>query len=176
MFVATNVDHEILSPREVAVYRNLFNEELNRLIPKMLFDIWNDAHFVLHQLPQSCGHILELFGGVNALGEPQSVTHIDIGEYADYRNLPALDPAIITSEIRLLALGAAESYTWNVRNAFLKGGRLMAKVNQQRLHLTDWENEFHVNVVGALPDLCPGDESKFKGWVAYRYRFVAVKL
>jgi hypothetical protein len=174
MFTPTDVK-AVITPREIAIYKNIFNEELNRLIPSLLSGIWDGKKFVFHKLPDQCGTTLELYGGVDGAGHPQDVTRIDICEYADYRELPATDPASIILELRLLALDAAESYAWNVRNAYLKNGRL-SKFGPQRLHIADWLDEFHVNVMVAVGEpLCPG-EGNPTGWCSFRYRFVAAKL
>ena len=157
-------------PQSVVVYsRRLFTETIDKLIPSGLKDIWNDKQFYVQTVPDSgFASTLELYGG------EAGVTRVTIDEYADFRDIKSLALDDITEDIKALALLAAESYVSNVKNAFIKGGRL-TKYSKTKLCFTDWKDGFRV-IIGARGDgLCPGDSSP-AGWCAYRYRFAATKI
>jgi len=166
---ATEIEPNQL-PQSVVVYsRRLFTETIDKLIPSGLKDIWDDKQFYVHKLPDF-GSAIPSLGLVTFGGD--GVTSIPIDEYADFRDLKSLALDDITEDIKALAFSAAESYVSNVKNAFIKGGRLM-KYSTTKLHLTDWKDGFKMNVCAReaiCPDLSPG------GWCAYRYCFASTKI
>ena len=167
---ATEIEPNQL-PQSVVVYsQRLFTETIDKLIPSGLKDIWDDRQFYVQKLPDF-GTIsrLELF----TCGREDGVTSIPIDEYADFRDIKSLGLDDIAEDIKALAFLAAESYVSNVKNAFIKGGRL-TKYSQTHLCFTDWKDEFKVNVCAHGDGLCP--DSSPAGWCAYRYRFAATKI
>ena len=121
-------------PQSVVVYsRRLFTETIDKLIPSGLKDIWNDKQFYVQTVPDSgFASTLELYGG------EAGVTRVTIDEYTDFRDIKSLALDDITEDIKALALLAAESYVSNVKNAFIKGGRL-TKYSKTKLCFTDWK-------------------------------------
>jgi hypothetical protein len=161
-----------VTQREVETYSELFLEELDRLIPSALKGFYEEGNRILyHSLPGDVlhGSMLELYGG-----ETGKVL-IPLEEYADYRNLDSIAPKDILSEVKALARTAAESYISNVKNAYIKGGRLRGFFSKERLHVTHWHGAFKVNVVENGQSLCI-DEVKPLGWCTFRYKFAAAKL
>jgi hypothetical protein len=158
---------------ERVLFIRIFWDKLNVDIPALLFNTWDLTQFRLHKLPTDMKFAdkLELYGTPSLTG----TSIISIDEYADYLNLPDVDdPEKIIEKVETLAKQAAESYAWNIRNAYIKNGRL--RLNQ-KLHATDWDGAFKVNIVKnseASVGGCPGD--LIPGWIAYRYRFAAAKL
>ena len=156
---------------EKLFYTRVFNEKLNKKIPEMLFDIYDPKLIKVHPLPDMRGYnVLEL----SIVSDSQ---YVPVEEFADYKVLPKCEKTVVIAideevlkVVEELASEAGASYAWNVRNAFLKGGRLR---NGQVLHVTDWENEFQVNIVRNV-SMCPSDNAP--GWAGYRYRFAAAKF
>jgi hypothetical protein len=167
---ATRLEQDQI-PQSVVVYsQRLFTETIDKLIPSGLKDIWDDKQFYVHKLPdfESAWR-----GQLFTFGD-DVVTSIPIDEYADFRNIKSLALDNITEDIKALAFSAAESYVSNVKNAFIKGGRLM-KYSQTHLCFTDWKDGFKVNICARDCELCPEDSCPV-GWCAYRYRFAATKI
>src|ERR1017187_3240593 len=119
--------------------RDIFNVTLDTDIPALLCDLWDEKRIRVHPLPDMKGaRELQLYqygknGGV-----------IPVEEFADYRDLSTDEVTDSKKVVESLARAAARSYAWNVRNAYIKGGRLRF---DERLHITDWESEFRFNVV-----------------------------
>lgn len=155
---------------ERILFIRIFTEKLDRDIPALLHDIWDTKVFNVQKPPVDRKSTDRLVLGP---------TVIPVDEYADYLDLPTVNHTIndclkIIEIVTTLAEGAAKSYAWNVRNAFIKGGRLRPAFD--RLYLTDWDGAFKVNIVKnseASVGGWPGD--LIPGWVAYRYLFAAVK-
>ena len=132
---------------ERVLFDRIFEEKLGAAIPTLLLDISKDIKVI--SLP-GCG----------------------TEEFADYLNLEE-DTAGIIKTVTTLGEQAVNSYVWNVRNAYIKGGRLRL-YSGQKLHITDWKNEFCFKIVKNMESGCPGDI--IKGWAAYHYRFAATKI
>jgi hypothetical protein len=161
------------SATEKMLFIRIFQEHINKAIPTLLVPIWDEKLIKVHPLPNMKGDKLQLYGTNSLTGS----SIIAIEEFADYLKLPDVDdPEKVIETIESLAQLGAESYAGNVRNAFIKGGKLRNEFNGERLHITDWHNEFHVNVVKSDRniDCCPGDDTE--GWVSFRYRFAAAKF
>jgi len=155
----------LTSPQRRKRYRRIFEETLDLAIPALLFTVWGDQ-IKAHPLPSEQGYYdrLELTIGTGP-------NYVPVEEFADYKNLPKIETTEdVEPFVRILAWEAAESYAGNIKNAFIKGGRLRPN---QTLHVTDWKNEFHVNIVRNV-SMCPSD--LIPGWIAYRYRFAAAKI
>jgi hypothetical protein len=160
-----------IGPREVEIYHGIFQEQLDKLIPSLLKPIYDERQFVFVPLPdQKCATVLEMYGGTST---EDGVNHFPIYEFADYVVLKDLTPATVIEKVKELAIIAAESYAWNVRNAFILNGRLRGW--SQKLYCTDWKDEFFVNVVERGTGMCL-EASDDLGWAAFRYRFAAGKI
>jgi hypothetical protein len=174
MFTPAGSGGGSVTQREVQIYFEAFNEELDKLIPSALKGFYEEGKRIkVHALPADIKYAttLEWFGGQTEDG----VTRVPLDEYADYRNLDSIEPKEIIAGVKALALMAAESYISNVKNAYIRGGRLRGLFSKENLHVTDWKGAFHVNVVENGQGLCI-DEVKPLGWCAFRYRFAAAKL
>jgi hypothetical protein len=154
---------------ELVLFKRIFDEKLDETIPPFLFHIWDEKLIKVHALPDLRADKLQLYGTGSLTGS----TIIPIDEYADWLNLPGDEPEEIIRTVETLAEQAAQSYAWNVRNAYIKGGRLRGVVG--RLHISDWKNEFKMTLIRNVPVIDP-ENPTLKGWVAYRYRFVAAKF
>ena len=167
---ATRLEQDQIPQSVVVDSQRLFAETIDKLIPSGLKDIWDDRQFYVQKLPDF-GTVSRL--GLFTFGREDGVTRIPIDEYGDFRYIKSLGLDDIAEDIKALAFLAAESYVSNVKNAFIKGGRL-TKYSQTRLCFTDWKDEFKVNVCAHGDGLCP--DSSPAGWCAYRYRFAATKI
>ncbi len=162
----------MLPDAERILFTRIFTEKLDRDIPALLHDIWDTKVFTVQKLP------VDKFDEYEFVSAKHALVIINRGqatEYADYLNLPPVDDCMkIIEAVETLAEGAAKSYAWNVRNAFIKGGRLRPAFD--RLYLTDWNGAFKVNIVkNSEADAGDCPEGLIPGWIAYRYRFAAVK-
>jgi hypothetical protein len=156
---------------ERILFNRLFEEKLNATIPALLLDIWDSKYIKVHPLPDMQGDcIVQLY----RYNPDSAVTTLTVDEYADYLNLPEDTPLKIIETVETLAEGAGKSYAWNVRNAFIKGGRVRGAGSN--LHVTDWQSEFRFNIVKNQEAWEGIHSTDVKGWAAYRYRFVAAKI
>lgn len=154
-----------ISEREMSLYNEAFFEEALDLIDKGLLQVYDEGkHLAFHTLPEKPAQNLQLYGGA----EGSIIVPID--EFADFRNLPSLEPKMILDEVKRLAAVFAESYISNVKNAYIKGGRL---TGLRKLHVTGWRCGLKLNVAENSGGLCP-DVSPV-GWCAFRYLFAAAK-
>src|ERR1039458_7423694 len=124
--------------------RARFTERVNTLIPDGLFDIWS-TQIKVAPLPQMTDQYLSLYDG--SVDTNRTLT---VEEYADYFDLyntsEKTEGDMLVDSVIRLAILAANSYVWNVRNAFIKGGRLR---QNQRLFVSDWEDAF--KEIGRVP-------------------------
>lgn len=156
-----------ISDREIELYFDAFQEEASKLIASGLLSLpCKGDKLVFHEIPNT-----EKFATVLQLYDQDTKT-ATIDEFADYRDLPDLTPKTIVAEIKALALQFADSYLSNVKNAYIKNGRL--RNFNEKLHVTYWKSALKVNVVAN--DFALSLEPTTPGWCAFRYRFAAVKI
>ena len=158
---------------EREIFRTMFTQKLDTDIPALLFDLWDDSRFVVHVIPHDeYVETLQLMEPSVALPTP-SVVLVRVEEFADYTSLPDASIEKTFKAVAALAESAAKSYAWNVRNAYLKGGRLR---QGEKLHVTAWHDAFMMHLA-RNEDAWEGiHSSDIPGWVSYRYRFAAAKV
>lgn len=165
-YAATSYAADAITPREVEIYGDIFMQEVNTLIPAAIHSISDAKSLVFIDLPtEKFATTLEM----PIAGKDKVL--FTVREFADYLHLDDIRPVRIIDKVKELAVVAAESYSSNVKNAFIEGGRLRGNT---KLYLNGW-NDFRINVVKNSEGMDPLPPTHL-GWASFRYRFVAGKI